>query len=53
VIKDMKEILINLNVEKTLYDLYQECNKNRQKYGVIVEDVKRLISVFAEKPTIQ
>ena len=58
----MVEILIKLNIEKSLYDLsqvekyyfnFQEYQKNRPKYEPIGEDLKRLILMFGRKDILK
>jgi len=43
----MVENLVKLDIEKMLYDLYSQFQKQKTKYAIIENDVKRLISVFA------
>ncbi len=50
---DLVEYLIKLDIERILYDLYQETQKKKQKYGAIELELKRLISVFSGKETLK
>ena len=49
----MVEGLIKCDMEKMLYDLYQQTQKHRQKYSIIEVDVKRLISIFGGKDALK
>jgi hypothetical protein len=50
---EMVENLVKCDIEKMLYDLYQQTQKHRHKYSVIEIDLKRLISIFGGKDSIK
>jgi hypothetical protein len=50
---EMVESLVKNDIEKMLYDLYQQTQKQRHKYSVIEIDLKRLISIFGGKDSLK
>jgi hypothetical protein len=49
----MVEYLVKLDIEKILYDLFQETQKKKQKYSNIEQELKRLIQIFSGKDTFK
>jgi hypothetical protein len=49
----MVKALKELNIEKMLYDLYSETQKNKQKYVCMGDELKRLITIFSNDDTMK
>lgn len=52
-IKETMDMLLTLNFDKTLYDLYVEYHRNKQKYFRIADDLRRMIAIFGCKDMIK
>ena len=52
-IKETMDILLTLDYDKILYELYVEYHRNKQKYFRIADDLRRMIAIFGCKDMIK